>query len=268
MPYLELSDDFKPYYEIHDYTNPWEEPETVLFVHGFTENSTCWRGWVPHLARKYRLIMFDLRGFGRTAPVDETFKFSTELFVDDLVRVINHLAQGPVHVVAAKSGCISAMRLAATRPDLVKSLILACPPLVAPGSSEWLPHMEEHGIRSWARQTMPARLGYDTPPRCTDWWVDMMGATSLSTAKAYLKWVGTTESRLDLKNISRPILAIMTKPSKRTHAGGGGQLNPDAIREGAPHAEIIVFDMDCYHASGADPDGCALATLEFLDKQD
>ncbi len=55
MPYLELSPDFRLFYKIDDYTDPWAHPETVLFVHGFTENTEatgpdrhapcmwCWR---------------------------------------------------------------------------------------------------------------------------------------------------------------------------------------------------------------------------------
>ncbi|MDS1141858.1 alpha/beta hydrolase [Pusillimonas sp. SM2304] len=265
MPYLDLSEDYQPYYEIFDYTDPWEKSETILFIHGFTEDLTAWRAWIPHLSRKYRLLMFDIRGFGKTRPVDETFKYSTDLFVDDIVRLVNRLIDEPVHVVSGKSGGISAMRFAATRPDLVKSLILTCPPLVAPGSSDWLPYMLEHGIRSWARKTMPARLGYDASPKCIDWWVDMMGATSLSTAKAYLNWVVTTEPRLDLDKIKSPALVIMTEPSEQTNAAAG-QLLPDVVRAGMPQAEVLVLPIDCYHAGGAHPDTCAQAALKFLEK--
>ena len=37
MPYLELPPDLKLYYEINDYTDPWDAPETVLLVHGAVE---------------------------------------------------------------------------------------------------------------------------------------------------------------------------------------------------------------------------------------
>lgn len=265
MPYLDLAPDFQPYYEIHDYTDPWTKPESILFVHGFTENHTAFRAWIPHLARKYRLIMFDIRGFGKTAAVDEDFKLSTELYVDDMVRIINHLAGEAVHVISGKSGGICSMRLAMERPDLVRSLVLTCPPLVAPGSQEWLPYMLEHGIRGWARNTMPARLGRDASPRCVDWWVDMMGATALSTAKAYLKWVVTTEPRLDLPHIKVPALVVLTKPSEQTNSAAG-QLLPDVVKKGMPQAEVLVLDLDCYHAGGSHPDICAQAALAFLEK--
>ena len=67
MPYLELDKDLKTYYEIYDFTNPWEKSETIFFVHGFTENLTAWNAWIPHLSRKYRLVLFDIRGFGKLA---------------------------------------------------------------------------------------------------------------------------------------------------------------------------------------------------------
>ncbi len=264
MPYLDIDADFKPYYEIHDYTDPWTQPETIVFVHGFTENTTAYRAWIPHLARQYKLVMFDLRGFGKTAAVDENFRYSTELYVDDLVRVINALAGGgPVHLVAAKSGCISVISLAASRPDLCRSITLACPPLVAPGGKDWQPYMISDGMRAWARKTMPARLGYDTPPAVIDWWVDMMGATSLSTAKAYLKWVGTTESGKELPAVTCPTFIILADPKGSTNAAAG-QVSTERVRELAPKAELMLMPYDCYHPSGSHPDECAQATLRFL----
>jgi len=265
MPHLELSADFRPYYEIHDATDPWMQPETIVFVHGFMESTEAFRAWVPYLSRHYRVVTYDLRGFGRNEPVDSDFRYSTELYVDDLVRVINHLAGGSAHIVAFKSGCISTMRLAATRPDLVRSITLACPPMVAPGGEDWLPYMEEHGLRAWARKTMPARLGYDAHPRAIDWWTDLMGATAISTARAYLRWVGTTHAALDMPAIKCPALVILTELSEQTNAAAG-QVAPDVVRQGMPNARLLVLKLDCYHPAASHPDICAPAMREFLQK--
>src|SRR5687767_13993917 len=124
MPFLELHD-VKLFYQIDDYTDPWTKPETVLFVHGFTETHEAWRAWVPHVSRGYRMIRIDQRGFGQSGPVAKDFALTTELFVDDLVRVIGALSDEPVHVVGGKSGGISVAVLAATRPDLVRTITLA-----------------------------------------------------------------------------------------------------------------------------------------------
>ena len=57
MPHLEVKD-CKLYYTIDDHTDPWTKPQSVLFVHGFTENTEAWQQWVRHqvmLINEYRL---------------------------------------------------------------------------------------------------------------------------------------------------------------------------------------------------------------------
>ena len=62
MPYLEL-EGCNLHYTIDDHTDPWTKPDTVLFIHGFTENTHAWRQWVPHFSRRYRVLRIDQRGF-------------------------------------------------------------------------------------------------------------------------------------------------------------------------------------------------------------
>jgi 3-oxoadipate enol-lactonase len=107
MPYLDLPD-CKLFYTIDDHTDPWSRSDSVLFVHGFTENTEAWRAWVPHFSRRYRTIRYDQRGFGQSGPVADNFRLTTELYVDDLAQLIGHVANEPLHVVGGKSGGISA----------------------------------------------------------------------------------------------------------------------------------------------------------------
>jgi len=257
MPFLETPD-VKLFYQVDDYTDAWTEPETVLFVHGFTETHQAWRAWVPHVARRYRMIRIDQRGFGQSGTVAREFTLTTELFVDDLVRVINHVARGPVHVVGGKSGGISTAVLAANRPDLVKSLTLASSIVLPPKGEGWVDHMERYGMRSWARKTMRNRLGSAMPERGIDWWVDMMGATALSTAQAYLNWVGHIDIRDDIKRIQCPTLVI------GTHAAGKDRAALGAWQQTIPGSRLEIVPIDGYHAAGSDPDATAQLTMAFL----
>ena len=61
---------------IDDHTDPWTRPETVLFVHGFTECTEAWRAWVGHqtmLINEYRLSTIDPKA--RKFLVEEMEKF-------------------------------------------------------------------------------------------------------------------------------------------------------------------------------------------------
>jgi 3-oxoadipate enol-lactonase len=260
MPYLDLTPGFQLYYEIDDHTDPWTPPETIVMVHGFTENTDAWRAWVPHLARHYRVIRFDQRGFGRSTPVARDFTFTTELLVDNTARVIEHLAGGSAHVIGAKSGGLITIELAAMRPDLVKTITLASTPLAPPQPQNWLAHMEKHGMRSWARLTMPPRLGSKMPPRGIDWWVDMMGSTSIDTAHVYLRWVSTIDVAADLHRVNCPALVLTTTSPRRAYS----KTDAETYREGLPHAEVAALAVDGYHVAATAPDECAPIVLDFL----
>ena len=260
MPYLE-SPESRLYYQVDDSTDPWTKPETVLFVHGFTETGEAWRAWVPHFSRRYRMIRIDQRGFGRSGAVAKDFPLTTALFVDDLVRIINHVAGEPVHVVGGKSGGISVAVLAATRPDLVRTITLASSIVSPPSADGWIDHMERHGMRSWARATMRKRMGSRMPERGIDWWVDLMGETAVSTAHAYLRWVGAIDIREDVKRIKCPTLVI------GTNAAGKDRDSLSAWQKTIPDSELEILPIDGYHAAGSDPDAAAKLTLEFLSRQ-
>ena len=65
MPTTRVATDLEMYYQVDNYTDPWTEPETIVLLHGNSENSDVWYGWIPHLARHYRVVRPDMRGFGR-----------------------------------------------------------------------------------------------------------------------------------------------------------------------------------------------------------
>src|SRR5207247_7239721 len=48
-------DGYLTYYDIDDFSDPWKEPEMVLLHHGMGRTVDVWYGWVPILARHYRV---------------------------------------------------------------------------------------------------------------------------------------------------------------------------------------------------------------------
>ncbi len=260
MSHLELPD-CRLFYQVDDYTDPWSRAEPILFVHGFAECTEAWRAWVPHVSRRYRMIRFDQRGFGQSGPVPADFSYSSEGLVDDLVRIINHVAGEPVHLVAGKSGGFSSMVLAATRPDLLKTLTLCCSPHEPPKVDAWPELMASKGMRHWARQTMRSRLGSKIPERGIDWWVDMMGATAVSTAQAYMRWVPTVNVADHIPQISCPTLVIGTDTPWR------GRSEYEQWQPRIRNSELKILPIDGYHASGTNPDETAALTLDFIARQ-
>jgi 3-oxoadipate enol-lactonase len=257
MPFLDLPD-CKLHYKVDDHTDAWTRPDTVLFVHGFTENTEAWRAWVPHFSRRYRMVRIDQRGFGQSGPVAKDYPLTTERYVDDLARVIQQVAGGKAHVVGGKSGGISVMMLAAMRPELVKTITVSCSPVTPPNAKGWIEEMERDGVRSWAKRTQRERMGSKMSEAGIAWWSDMMGQTAVSTVHAYMRWVGAIDIREDIKRIKCPTLVIGTDTARR------GKSEFETWQKTIPGSELAMLTMDGYHAAGTDPDGTARVTLDFI----
>lgn len=91
----------------------------LLAVHGWPLDHRLFEPQVAALARLHRVVTFDRRGFGGSrAPPD------LGLEVDDLVAIIEALGLGSVHLLGMSQGARIALRFAAIRPELVRSLLL------------------------------------------------------------------------------------------------------------------------------------------------
>lgn len=258
MPYLE-SKDCNLYYTIDDFTDPWTKPETVVFVHGFTENTEAWRAWVPLFARQYRVVRMDQRGFGKSGALPAGFKLTTEIIVGDIARVIREVSPDrPVHLIGGKSGGIPVMMLAAAHPALVKTIMVSCSPVTPPKAEGWIAHMESHGMRSWAAKTQRERMGSKMPQAGIDWWSDRMGETAVSTAHGYLGWVSQIDIREDIRRIRCPTLVVGTDTPRR------GAAEFEGWQKTIPDSELKLIKTDGYHAAAAEPEATAEVTLDFI----
>ena len=264
MPYLQLKPESRIHYEVDDWTDPWARAESIVMIHGFAERTEAWRAWVPHLGRRYRVIRYDQPGFGLSSPVTNESPFTTEGFVNAAARIIQEHAGGSAHVIGAKSGGLIAIELARTRPELVKTMTLASTPLEPPQPQQWLSHMETHGMRSWAQETMAPRLGSAISPAGLEWWVDLMGGTALETARAYMRWVSGLDVGATLNEVKCPALVLITTSPRRAYS----RSDIYVFRERLPHARVVTLPGDGYHVAASYPNECAAAVLDFLGSTD
>ena len=78
LPTARITPDLEMHYELDDYTDPWTQPETVLLLHGNAESAAMWFGWVPTLARHFRVVRTDMRGFARSTPMPRDYKWTLD----------------------------------------------------------------------------------------------------------------------------------------------------------------------------------------------
>jgi pimeloyl-ACP methyl ester carboxylesterase len=108
--------------ELHVEDTGGDRP-VVCFSHGLLWSARMYEAQVAALQGRWRCIAWDHRGQGRSEkpPGDEV---PVEQVYEDAVALIEALGVAPVHFVGLSMGGFVGMRLAARRPDLVRSLVL------------------------------------------------------------------------------------------------------------------------------------------------
>lgn len=94
-----------------------------MFSHGLLWSTRMFDAQVATLRSRYRCISWDHRGQGQS-DVPPVRVISIEDCYADAVALIEQLGVAPVHIVGLSMGGFVALRLAARRPDLVRSCVL------------------------------------------------------------------------------------------------------------------------------------------------
>ncbi len=262
MPQARIDDSLTLYYEHDDYTDPWTSPETILLIHGVADTSKAWFAWVPRLARRFRLVRPDLRGFGQSSVPSADYAWSLSGFGQDLKGLLDHLGLPAVHVVGQRVGGSVAMQFAHDYPDCVKSLTVIGGPASLANSAlnpgAWLEQVKQEGVESWARTTMDRRLG-EVSPAMREWWIQEMGKAPAQVMAGIFAYVGGMDITALLPRIQAPTLVITSDR--------GALAAVETVREWQtriPNSQLLVLPSTAYHLAAALPDACADAVLSFI----
>jgi pimeloyl-ACP methyl ester carboxylesterase len=103
--------------------------EPVIFLHGGSGDYRAWEPQLKAFSPNYHVISYSRRySYPNQNPVLAK-NHSAYVEADDLAALINKLKLGRVHLVGVSYGAFTALALALKRPELVRSLVLAEPPV-------------------------------------------------------------------------------------------------------------------------------------------
>jgi pimeloyl-ACP methyl ester carboxylesterase len=108
--------------------------DLVLCVHGMSGSATNWTDLMAELVPDFDCAAVDLPGSGFSPPPAAGSGYSVGALAGTVIRLIEALGsdpnhRGPVHLVGNSMGGAVAVRVAARRPDLIKTLTLISPAL-------------------------------------------------------------------------------------------------------------------------------------------
>ncbi len=95
----------------------------ILFSHGLLLSTRLWDAQVDALQTRYRCVAYDHRGQGQSE-VPRERSVSMDTCAADAAALIEALGIAPCHFVGLSMGGFVGMRLAARRPDLLRSVSL------------------------------------------------------------------------------------------------------------------------------------------------
>lgn len=93
--------------------------EPALFIHGFSLDTRMWDDQFAVVARHYRAIRFDIRGFGKSPPPEGVYSQ-----VEDIRALLKYLDADRPHIIGLSLGGGIALDVAVTYPSLPRSLVL------------------------------------------------------------------------------------------------------------------------------------------------
>ncbi|MET9764194.1 alpha/beta hydrolase [Streptomyces sp. NPDC006372] len=100
----------------------------ALYVHGLGGSSQNWSALMPLLDDIVDSEALDLPGFGDSPPPDDG-DYSVTGHARAVIRYLDATGRGPVHLFGNSLGGAVTTRVAAVRPDLVRTLTLVSPAL-------------------------------------------------------------------------------------------------------------------------------------------
>lgn len=146
----------------------WGRPDgaVVLLLHGLASDGETWRNVAPALGEHFRVVALDARGHGQS---EWTRTYSMEELRDDVVGFLDGLGILAAIVVGHSMGAAVAFQLAATRPELVRLLVLEEMPPPDPASPPRpLPRTPDPDGRTDWHAVIAVRRWRNAPPPA--WW--------------------------------------------------------------------------------------------------
>jgi pimeloyl-ACP methyl ester carboxylesterase len=197
------------YYEIHGHGEP------LLLVHHGTGSTRMWEHLLPGFADKYKVILYDRKGFGRSDKEGFPDYYMSDQYTTDSVKELSAFLQylnikDKLYILGQCEGGVIVVHFAAFYPDLVKAIAISStnccsqggtfrPPRPTQPSQQNTPRTWENASPSY-RETLIRWQGEDYAPQ--------LYALFVQNGGAYWADPQPYDLRGTLKNVLCPSLVL------------------------------------------------------------
>ena len=255
------------HYDLHDMTPPWREaPETIVFHHGVGTTGGIWSDWLPVLAGRFRLLAFDLPGFGRSPAPGEGYRWTLEGMMADLMAVADAAGIERFHLVGESAGGTVALHTAVNSPERLLSVTgVSCAHRgnAIQRVAEWWDQISGDGLAAWSAEMMRLRFHEGEVDDDVLAWFE--AAQSAGDARAVLgiaRMLVAADLSAKLPEITLPVLLLAPD--------GSPFVAPPITAEMhslVPGAELEIFAHARHGLACSHGEACAECLYDFLTRR-
>ncbi|MEE2654214.1 MAG: alpha/beta hydrolase [Pseudomonadota bacterium] len=205
--------------QISGQTLSWREEgegETLLLLHGIGGNSQSWEEQLTYIANQYRVIAWDMPGYGGSDPLTVS-KPTSDDYVDCLEALLNVLGVKKVHLLGQSIAALIGARFCVRNPINALSYIFAHG-LVGLGGLDVeerervkngrLEVFEALGPKRFAYEKGPAIMGSQVSESARSKAVDIMAQVSPRGFRQAVEMLSTSNFFLDAPSMRLPSLVL------------------------------------------------------------
>jgi len=197
----------------------------VLLLHGAYLSKREWRAQTAGLCSRFRIIAPDLRAHGDSGRQGRPY--SVQQFARDIETLLDSLGVEHAHVCGHSLGGMVAMQLACTRPERVRSLVLAetsygtSSTRVEATLSAWSRPLFRRASLRWQARMFAQTLSKHTPELHAYLEEEILKyADDRGTYDGIWDAVLAFDGRARLAGIHRPSLVVVGERNRQTHRQG------------------------------------------------
>ncbi|THD62622.1 MAG: alpha/beta fold hydrolase [Bradyrhizobium sp.] len=106
------------YYEVHGSGPP------LLLTHGYSSTSAMWQGQIEALSKHHKLVLWDMRGHGRSDYPHDPASYSEALTVADMAAVLDAVGARSAVVGGLSLGGYMSLAFYRAHPERVRALLI------------------------------------------------------------------------------------------------------------------------------------------------
>jgi sigma-B regulation protein RsbQ len=240
-----------------------EGAATLLFAHGFGCDQNMWRKLAPAYAGRYRTVLFDLVGSGRSdlSAYDRAKYATLRGHAQDMLEIVDAHAHGPVVFVGHSVSAMIGMLANLEAPERFAAQVMVGPSPCYLNDGDYAGGFERKDIDAlldtlesnylgWSSTMAPAIMGAPDQPELGEELVNSFCRTDPEIAKHFARVTFLSDHRADLAKLQAPTLILQCSDDLIAPRSVG-----DYMHRVLPRSTLAVIENvgHCPHLSAPGP---------------